>query len=85
MAEAARSGIGIAPLPHVLGDPDPALRRLRPSPMPEIERGLWLLTHRDLARVARIRAVMELLGARIPNVIARNTDASASAPLSAKQ
>ena len=53
--------------------------------MPEIERGLWLLTHRDLARVARIRAVMELLGARIPNVIARNTDASASAPLSAKQ
>ncbi|HEX7036697.1 MAG TPA: LysR family transcriptional regulator [Pseudomonadales bacterium] len=66
MADAVRAGIGVAPLPHVLGDRDPALRRLEPSPMPDDARGLWLLTHPHLARVARIRAIMEHLAAGLP-------------------
>lgn len=69
MADAVRAGMGVAPLPHVVGDPDARLRRLEPSLMPEDVRTLWLLTHPDLARVARIRTVMEFLAAEVPEAI----------------
>jgi DNA-binding transcriptional LysR family regulator len=57
---AARAGIGVAPLPCYLADPDPALRRVHP-PLLEMESALWLLTHPDLRRVARIRALLDFL------------------------
>jgi DNA-binding transcriptional LysR family regulator len=69
MADAVRAGMGVAPLPHVVGDADNSLRRLEPSPMPEDVRTLWLLTHPDLARVARIRTVMEFLARELPTAI----------------
>lgn len=56
----ARSGAGVAPLPCFLGDADPQLARVH-APLPEAEVGLWLLTHRDLRRVARIRALLDCL------------------------
>ena len=40
-----------------VGDTDPALQRVR-APLPEMEVSLWLLTHPDLKRVARIRIVL---------------------------
>ncbi len=64
LRSAARSGIGAAAIPCYLGDADPALRRLAP-PLPELEVPLWLLTHPDLRRVARIRAVLDLVAAGI--------------------
>jgi DNA-binding transcriptional LysR family regulator len=55
---AARAGLGIAALPCFLGDPAPELVRVLP-PEPSLAGELWLLTHPDLRRTARVRAFME--------------------------
>ncbi len=57
---AARAGLGVAPLPCYLGDADPTLSRLGPA-IPEMASALWLLTHPDLRRVARIRAFLDFM------------------------
>lgn len=57
----AEAGLGLAALPCFLGDTAPGLRRVRP-PLDDLASALWLLTHRDLRRVARIRAVMSVVG-----------------------
>ncbi len=56
---AAASGLAIALLPCVIADPDPRLVRVPSAPPPVQD--LWLATHRDLARVPRIRATLEFL------------------------
>ncbi len=61
MQDAARAGMGLAALPCFMGDGDPALRRVG-DPMPELETGLWALTHRDLRQTARIRAFLDAVG-----------------------
>ncbi len=58
---AAKSGIGLGVLPCYLADPEPGLRRVLP-PIAELARELWLITHADLRRTARVRAFMELIG-----------------------
>lgn len=55
LAMAAQQGLGVAALPCCLADRDRRLRRLSP-PLPEMATALWLLTHPDLRRVARVRA-----------------------------
>lgn len=60
LLSAVRAGMGVAPLPCYLGDSDPALRRLSGT-MDDFAAGLWLLTHPDLRRVARIRAFMDFM------------------------
>ncbi len=57
MLAAARDGLGRAVLPCYLADAEAALTRLG-EPIPELATDLWLLTHPDLRRVARIRAFM---------------------------
>lgn len=54
---AATIGLGIAALPCFLADVEPTLRRA----FPEIiaTRPMWLVVHPDLARVARVRVVMD--------------------------
>jgi len=59
-AAAARTGVGLAVLPHFLGDPDPGLRRYAITPAPP-RRDVWLLVHRDLRRTPLVRAVMDFL------------------------
>lgn len=56
---AAASGAGIALLPCILADLDPALVRVESEAPPKQD--LWLVTHRDLARVPRIRVTLEYL------------------------
>lgn len=63
-AAAAAAGIGLAMLPCFVGDAMPGLRRVLPPP-PELARELWLLTHRDLQRTARVRAFMDEVGAAL--------------------
>lgn len=60
LMEAARQGMGIAPLPCFLGDSDPGLRRVLPPPK-ELEGEVWLLSHPDLRHTARVRALNECL------------------------
>ncbi len=57
MRTAVAAGSGIAVLPCYVGDADDKLCRLTP-PIDELETGLWVLTHRDLRRVTRIRRLM---------------------------
>ncbi len=57
-------GFGAALLPCFLGDPCSALVRVG-QPLGEIDLGLWILTHSDLRRSARVRAFMDFTGAEM--------------------
>jgi DNA-binding transcriptional LysR family regulator len=57
---AARAGLGLAALPCFLGDRAPELVRVLP-PEPALAGELWLLTHPDLRRTARVRAFIGTL------------------------
>lgn len=58
MLAAVRDGIGLAVLPCYLGDSEESLVRVG-KPVPELSADLWMLTHPDLRRVARIRAFVD--------------------------
>ncbi len=60
MREAAITGMGLAALPCFIADGVPTLRRVRP-PLEELATDLWLLIHRDLRRVARMRAFLDFV------------------------
>ncbi len=62
--EAVRAGAGLAVLPCLLGDSSPDLVRVG-GILPELATGLWLLTHPDLRRSARIRTFLGFLAERI--------------------
>jgi DNA-binding transcriptional LysR family regulator len=64
LAEAVAAGIGLAILPCLIAAKMPGLVRLAP-PDPELETGLWLLTHADLRQTARVRAFMDFAGNEI--------------------
>jgi DNA-binding transcriptional LysR family regulator len=64
MLELARQGVGAVLLPCFLGDQSPDLIRVGYL-LPELDAGLWMLTHSDLRRAARVRAFMEFAGAEL--------------------
>jgi len=55
---ALKAGAGLAYLPCFMGDQEPALTRFRP-PEPRHDLGLWLVYHRDLRRIKRVRLFRE--------------------------
>lgn len=59
---AARLGIGVVLLPCYLGDNDPQLVRAWQKPIAELSRELWIVTHADLRKTARVRAFFEVVG-----------------------
>lgn len=64
MLSAVRAGMGLAVLPCIVADNDPDLVRCLP-PVPQEERGLWLLTHERLRHTPRVRAVLDFLAERL--------------------
>jgi len=68
--ELCKAGIGVTFLPCFLGDAEPCLRRLSPEP-PMFDYGLWVLTHAELRRTARVRVLMQHLA----DAIAARADA----------
>jgi DNA-binding transcriptional LysR family regulator len=56
MARAAAAGIGLVALPAYLGDSMPDLKRASPIIHLQPPPGLWILSHKDLRRTARVRA-----------------------------
>jgi DNA-binding transcriptional LysR family regulator len=56
----AQQGLGIAPLPHYVGDSDPDLVKVMDVPR-RFHRNIWILTHPDLRHTARIRAFMKFM------------------------
>jgi len=65
LRDAACAGVGIALLPCYIGDGDDRLRRVRAGSVVDVRSALWLLTHGDLRRTARIRAVMDFLASAL--------------------
>ena len=63
MREAIRAGVGVGQLMCRSGDGEPDFVRVR-EPDPALALPLWLLTHRDLRKVARIRSFLEFIHER---------------------
>lgn len=61
LAEAAAAGIGLAVLPCFIAAVTPGIVRIM-GPEPEMDSGLWLLTHPDIRTTARVRCFMEHVG-----------------------
>ena len=55
---AAENGVGLTVLPQALGDMSDKLCRVGTT-LPGVKTGLWILTHADLLRSARIHALIE--------------------------
>ncbi|QEA38239.1 LysR family transcriptional regulator [Pistricoccus aurantiacus] len=64
MLAAVRAGLGQGVLPCYLADAEPTLRR-RSAMIPELTIDLWLLTHPDLRRTARVRTFFEVVAQAI--------------------
>jgi len=64
MLQLALQGFGATLLPCFLGDGCPGLARVGYL-LPELDIGLWMLTHSDLRRSARVRAFMDFAGAEL--------------------
>ncbi len=60
VARACAEGLGLAVLPCFLGDSLATLRRIQ-EPHPDLASELWLLTHPDLRKTARIQTVFQFL------------------------
>jgi DNA-binding transcriptional LysR family regulator len=60
LRETVRTGTALAVLPCHLGDGDPALRRIG-GVLSDVGAEQWLLVHRDLRALPRVRAVMDAL------------------------
>lgn len=56
----AQQGLGIAPLPHYVGDSDSDLVKVMEVPK-KYHRTIWILTHPDLRHTARIKAFMKFM------------------------
>lgn len=56
-----REGLGVSLLGCFCADPDPRLRRVYAEPIMDGEMDLWVLTHPDLVRVARVRSFMRFI------------------------
>ena len=63
---AAENGMGLALLPHYLGNSSQLLQRI-PTSVSELTTGLWLLTHPDLFRSAKVHAFMDHFEQAIKN------------------
>ncbi|MBI5615791.1 MAG: LysR family transcriptional regulator [Gammaproteobacteria bacterium] len=60
LAQAVANGIGCGILPCFIADRHPGLERLDPA-QPAVTRDLWLLTHREARRQARVAAAADWL------------------------
>lgn len=70
MLAAVRDGMGVAVLPCYLCDGEERLARLGDT-IPELSTDLWMLTHPDLRRVARIRATLDFVARSVKGMHAR--------------
>lgn len=71
MRDLAAAGLGVSLLPCYLGDMAHGLTRLPRTATLDLGSALWLLTHEDLRRVARIDAVVKGLAAALTAVRAK--------------
>jgi DNA-binding transcriptional LysR family regulator len=65
MSRAAAAGMGLAALPTFLGDTMPDLKRASRPISVQPRPSLWILSHKDLRRTARVRAFSEFAAASL--------------------
>jgi len=61
---AANAGMGLIALPCYVGEMIPGLRRILTDDF-DVTLDLWVLTHRDLRAVARVRAMLDFLAEQV--------------------
>jgi molybdate transport repressor ModE-like protein len=64
---AVKSGVGVAPLPTTIADAEDALVQVLP-PIPELTRGWYLLTRRDLRKTPRVAAFYDFVIEELPTL-----------------
>ena len=64
---AAKSGVGLAPIPIIIGDAEPDLVRLI-GPIPDLSTPFYLLMHRDMRKTPRVRAFFDFFVGELPNL-----------------
>jgi DNA-binding transcriptional LysR family regulator len=69
MVAMLRTGLGIGVLPVFAAAGEPDLMAVS-DPVEDLETPLWILTHPDLRRTARIQAFMQLVGDSLAKVLA---------------
>jgi DNA-binding transcriptional LysR family regulator len=57
----ARAGLGVIAVGCFAGDPDPELARVFAEPITDNKMELWVLTHPDVRRAARVRTFTEFI------------------------
>lgn len=67
MLLAVKSGIGLAPLPLIVGENESELVRLL-GPLPDLNTQFYLLMHRDMKRTPRVRAFFDFIVDEIESV-----------------
>jgi len=72
VATVLRTGLGVGVLPAFVAPHEPGLVAVS-APIDELETPLWILTHPDLRRTARIQAFMQVFG----DAVARELKAAA--------
>ena len=68
MRDLAGQQIGIVALPCYLGDSSPDLLRVQDTVLADVTNELWVITHDDLRRTARIAAFLKFAGERIASL-----------------
>jgi DNA-binding transcriptional LysR family regulator len=64
---AIKSGVGLAPLPVIIGDVEPELVRLL-GPIPDLSTPFYLLMHRDMRKTPRVRAFFDFFVEELPRL-----------------
>lgn len=67
LVSAAKSGLGVAPLPTALGDAEPDLVQVL-APVPALQRSWRLLTHPDLRHTPRVAAFFDFVNDELPSL-----------------
>ena len=65
MRSMARAGLGVAVLPVYMADTDPTMRRVIDDPITETSPDIWVLTHPDVRRMARVRIFADFISKAI--------------------
>ena len=67
LVSAAKSGVGVAPLPTALGDAEAELVQVLP-PVPALQRSWRLLAHPDVRQTPRVTAFFDFVNDELPSL-----------------
>ena len=70
MVSNLKAGLGVGPLPTIIGDAEPELVRCFPAP-PELRDELWLIVREELKNEPHVRALTDFLASYIRDSFAR--------------